>query len=313
MLDICLLGTGGMMPMPARFLTSMMARLNGRLLLIDCGEGTQVTLKMQGWGFKAIDVICFTHYHADHISGLPGMLLTIGNAGRTEPLVLIGPEGLQEVVEGLRKIAPELPFPIEYKVIQDKDTQPIQVNEFCIKYLFVEHLISCVAYRIDVERKGKFDVKKANALKLPKTVWSVLQKGGIVEHNGKQYTSDMVMGKERKGISVSYCTDSRPVKRLIPFISHSDLFICEGMYGENEKIEKAIENKHMLFSEAAKLAKEAMVSKLWLTHFSPALSEPELFLENAVSIFENTILGEDRKCETLFFQEECKEISEQTN
>lgn len=306
MLDICLLGTGGMMPMPNRFLTAMLARLNGRLLLIDCGEGTQVTLKLLGWGFKAIDTICFTHFHADHISGLPGMLLTIGNSGRTEPLTLIGPQGLQEIVEGLRKIAPELPFDIEYKEIKQNDTdtqQSILLNGFQIDSLFVEHLIPCLAYKISVPRKGKFDIKKANQLTLPKHLWSILQKGEEITYDGKKYTPNMVMGKKRKGISVCYCTDSRPVSQLIPFIENSNLFICEGMYGEEEKLNKAIENKHMLFSEAASLAKKANVLKLWLTHFSPALSEPELFLENATKIFENSILGEDRKWETLFFSE----------
>ena len=113
MLDVCLLGTGGMMPLPRRKLTALMTRYNGSNLMIDCGEGTQVAVKEKGWSFKPIDVICFTHYHADHISGLPGLLLTMGNAERTEPLTLIGPKGLVRVVNALRVIAPELPFEIE--------------------------------------------------------------------------------------------------------------------------------------------------------------------------------------------------------
>ena len=114
MLDVCLLGTGGMMPLPYRWLTSLMVRYNGSSLLIDCGEGTQIAIKEKGWSFKPIDVICFTHYHADHISGLPGLLLTMGNTDRTEPLTMIGPKGLERVVNALRIIAPELPFPIEF-------------------------------------------------------------------------------------------------------------------------------------------------------------------------------------------------------
>ncbi len=303
MLDIALLGTGGMMPMPSRFLTAMMARLNGRLLLIDCGEGTQVTLKSLGWGFKAIDVICFTHYHADHISGLPGMLLTIGNSGRTEPLTLVGPSGLKHIVEGIMRIAPEIPFPIEFVEIDTPKEEPLVINDFYINIAQADHTIKCFAYRIDVRRKGKFDVKKASALKVPRNLWSLIQREGQIEFEGKIITSDMVMGEPRKGISVSYCTDSRPLNSISKFISNSDLFICEGMYGENEKKSKAIENKHMLFSEAAKLALEGNVSELWLTHFSPSISEPELFLDNAKSIFENTLLGEDRMCKTLFFPE----------
>ena len=241
MLDICLLGTGGMMPMPSRFLTAMLARLNGRLALIDCGEGTQVTMKMLGWGFKAIDVICFTHFHADHISGLPGLLLTIGNAGRTEPLTLIGPVGLQRIVEGLTLIAPELPFSIEY-IELDKDTpNPIWVGAFEIHHCPADHMVKCFAYRIDLKRKGKFDVKKAEQLKLPKPLWNKLQKEGSVEHEGKTYTADMVMGENRKGISVAYCTDSRPVDRITKFVEGVQLFICEGMYGEEEKKQKARE------------------------------------------------------------------------
>ncbi len=302
MLDVCLLGTGGMMPMPGRFLTAMLARVDGKMLLVDCGEGTQVTMKMLGWGFKAIDVICFTHFHADHISGLPGILLTIGNAGRTEPLTLIGPSGLEWVTEGLRRIAPELSFPIKYIEITEQNGS-ITIGKFQVSYQSIDHIVRCYAYRIDIKRRGKFDTQKAISAHVPKEIWSKLQKEDYVTFEGNNYTADMVLGQERRGISVSYCTDTRPVDQLIPFINGSNLFICEGMYGENEKKQKAIENKHMLFSEAARLALQGKVDKLWLTHFSPSVSEPEQFFENAHSIFSNTELGEDRKKITLFFPE----------
>ncbi|AMJ41843.1 MAG TPA: ribonuclease Z [Clostridium sp.] len=301
MLDICLLGTGGMMPMPGRFLTAMLARINGRLLLIDCGEGTQVTMKMQGWGFKSIDVICITHFHADHISGLPGLLLTIGNAGRTEPLTIIGPQGLAYIVEGLCRICPELPFPLTYIEIGKDTPNPIQVGNFMISHCLADHMVKCYAYRVDLQRRGKFDVKKAEGLGIPKTLWGSLQKEGFLEFEGKTYTSDMVLGNPRAGIGVAYCTDSRPVDRLRNFIRGVQLFICEGMYGEDEKIHKAKENKHMLFSEAAQLAKDGEAEALWLTHFSPSLNEPELFLEVAQNIFPNTVLGVERMSTTILF------------
>lgn len=300
MLDIALLGTGGMMPMPNRFLASAIVRLNGNVLIIDCGEGTQVSLKTVGWGFKAISTICFTHYHADHISGLPGMLLTIGNSGRTEPVTLIGPTGLIKVVEGLRVIAPELPYEIKY--IEISGGESFNINGFDISALCVEHIIKCIAYRIDVLRKGKFDVKKAMELNIPQKFWSKLQNGENITFEGKSYTSDMVMGTQRKGIRFAYCTDSRPTAQLPEFIYEADLFVCEGMYGEDEKLEKAIENKHMLFSEAAKLALKGQVKELILTHFSPALSEPEEFILNAQNIFENTVIGFDGILRNIAFE-----------
>lgn len=302
MIDVALLGTGGMMPMPERFLSSMLLRINGRLIMTDCGEGTQVTLKMLGWGFKAIDTICFTHFHADHISGLPGMLLTIGNAGRTEPLKLVGPVGLKRVVEGLRLIFPELPFSLEYIEI-DNTSKVYDFGDFELRANEADHKVKCLSYRFNVRRKGKFSVEKAKALDLPVHLWSRLQKGEEIEHNGRIYTSDMVLGDERKGLSVSFCTDTRPVDTLIDFVKDSDLFVCEGMYGEDEKRSKAIEYKHMLFSEAAKIAKRGNVGELWLTHLSPSMSEPELFLENASKVFENTKVGYDRMSARLSFAE----------
>jgi ribonuclease Z len=303
MLDVALLGTGGMMPLPDRFLTSLLLRFNGNMLLIDCGEGTQVTLKRLGWGFKSISAICFTHYHADHISGLPGMLLTIGNSGRTEPLLLIGPTGLKNVYRGLSVIAPELPF--EVRIIELDASQPntIELNGLKITTQKAEHMITCLAYSVYVHRIGKFNVEKALSLGLPKQLWSVLQKEGEVVYGGNIYTSDMVLGDERKGLKLTYCTDSRPTRGICELAKDSDLFICEGMYGENEKLDKAKEHRHMIFAEAAKLARDSGSKELWLTHYSPALTDPAYFLNNARSIFPNTKAAHDRMTATLVFEE----------
>lgn len=302
MLDVALLGTGGMMPLPGRFLTSLLLRLNGKMLLLDCGEGTQVTMKELGWGFKNIDVICITHYHADHISGLPGMLLTIGNSDRKEPLTIIGPKGLKAVYSGLKTIFPELPF--EVKLVEIAGGDRLNVSGFDISACRLNHKIPCLGYSFSIKRIGKFNVEKATQLGLPKQLWSVIQKQGEVEYMGRVYTSDMVLGSERKGIKLTYATDSRPVDELVDFARGSDLFICEGMYGENEKLDKAKEYKHMIFSEAAAIAKSADVKELWLTHYSPSMPFPQDFIKNASSIFKNTVLGEDRKTVTLLFEED---------
>ncbi|MCR5837916.1 MAG: ribonuclease Z [Lachnospiraceae bacterium] len=304
MLDVCLLGTGGMMPLPRRFLTSLMARYNGSNILIDCGEGTQVAIKSKGWNFKPIDVICFTHYHADHISGLPGLLLTMGNAMRTEPVVMIGPKGLKRIVESLRVVAPELPFSIKYIELSDSE-ETIEFDEYRIKAFKVNHNVVCYGYSIEVDRKGKFDVLAAQKLDLPVKFWRVLQNGEKVEYEGKVYTPDMVMGKARKGLKVTYTTDTRPVPAITEAAKDADLFICEGMYGEPDKQAKAREYKHMTFLEAAQIAAQACPKEMWLTHFSPSLTRPEYFMDQVTKLFENAKPGTDGMSVDLLFDEDC--------
>lgn len=303
MIDVCLLGTGGMMPLPYRYLTAMMARYNGKSILIDCGEGTQIAMKQKGWSPKPIDVICFTHFHADHISGLPGMLLTMGNAERTEPLLIIGPKGLEKVVGALRMIAPELPFELRFHELSQPFEQ-IDMGDYRIEAFRVNHNVICYGYNLIVERAGRFQVEKAKALGLPVQLWNPLQKGNVVEFEGKTYTPDMVMGSPRKGIKVTYCTDTRPTRSIEENAAHADLFICEGMYGEPDKQQKAREHKHMTFYEAANLAKEAEVSQMWLTHYSPSLPWPDQYLPQVTKIFPNAITAKDGQTIELDFEEE---------
>ena len=303
MLDVCLLGTGGMMPLPYRWLTAMMARYNGSTILIDCGEGTQIAVKEKGWSFKPIDVICFTHYHADHISGLPGLLLTMGNAERTEPLTLIGPRGLERVVSALRMIAPELPFPIQFVELSEPH-ETIALDGYRIEAFRVNHNVVCYGYTIQVDRIGKFMVEKALEYGVPKTQWNRLQKGEAVCVEGRNITPDMVLGPKRKGIKVTYCTDTRPVPAIVEAAREADLFICEGMYGEPEKKEKAKENKHMTFYEAAELAKRAGVAKMWLTHYSPSLVRAEDYMRDVKKIFPRAEAGKDGKSVDLMFEED---------
>ena len=303
MLDVCLLGTGGMMPLPRRWLTSLMTRYNGSNLMIDCGEGTQIAVKEKGWSFKPIDVICFTHYHADHISGLPGLLLTMGNAERTEPLTLIGPKGLNRVVSALRVIAPELPFRIECIEITEPE-QKFEIAGYHITAFRVNHNVICYGYTIEIPRIGKFDVERAREQEIPIKYWNPLQKGQTVEVDGKIYTPDMVLGQARKGIKLTYCTDTRPVPSISEHAAGSDLFICEGMYGEDDKIEKAKGYKHMTFREAATLARDAEVGEMWLTHYSPSLVRPDDYMDTVREIFPKAWPGKDGKSVELNFEED---------
>ena len=303
MLDVCLLGSGGMMPLPYRWLTALMTRFNGSSLLIDCGEGTQIAIKEKGWSFKPIDVICFTHFHGDHISGLPGLLLTMGNADRKEPLTLIGPKGLERVVNSLRVIAPELPFPIKCIEIEGSE-QTFEINGYRLKAFRVNHNVICYGYTLEIDRAGKFNVEKALENEIPKQYWKNLQKGETVEMDGKIYTPDLVMGEQRKGIKLTYTTDTRPTDSIRVNAKNSDLFICEGMYGEKEKAAKAVEYKHMTFTEAAKLARDAEVKEMWLTHYSPSLTKPEEYMDDVRKIFPNAKAGKDCMSVELDFPED---------
>ena len=303
MIDICLLGSGGMMPLPYRWLTSLMVRYNGSSLLIDCGEGTQIALKEKGWSFKPIDVICFTHFHGDHISGLPGLLLTMGNAERREPLTLIGPKGLERVVNALRVIAPELPFELRFLEIQGSEREFI-LNGYRLKAFRVNHNVPCYGYTLELDRAGRFDVNRAREEQIPMQFWKRLQRGETIEENGRIFTPEMVLGPARKGLKLTYTTDTRPTESIVKNAKGSDLFICEGMYGEPEKQAKAVEYKHMTFKEAARMAKEAQVKELWLTHYSPSLVKPEEYMQQVTDIFPNAKPGKDRKTIELDFEDE---------
>ena len=280
MLDVCLLGCGGMMPLPRRWLTALMTRYNGSSLMIDCGEGTQVAIKEKGWSFKPIDVICFTHYHGDHISGLPGLLLTMVNAERTEPLTLI-------------------------KFIEiTKPEEVLELNGYRITAFRVNHNVTCYGYTLEILRQGKFSPDSASAHEIPLKFWNPLQKGQTVEDEGRIYTPDMVLGPPRKGIKLTYTTDTRPTESILRNAKDSDLFICEGMYGEDDKIEKAKGYKHMTFREAATLARDAEVGEMWLTHYSPSLVRPDDYMDTVREIFPKAWPGKDGKSVELNFEED---------
>lgn len=307
MLDLCLLGTGGMTPMPNRWLTSLMLRCEGTDILIDCGEGTQVAMKEVGWSPKAIGIMCFTHMHADHISGLPGMLLNIANADRTEPIVMIGPKGLFNVTKSLKCIAPDLPYELRF-IELDQETEEYKIGPYVISCFRVRHNLTCYGYSVSVLRKGRFDVERAKAEGIPLEYWSRLQKGETVTDRklSRTFTPDMVMGPQRKGLKVTYCTDTRPCDAITRAASGADVFICEGMYGEEGSEAKAAEHKHMTMREGALLAKAAdpQPGELIFTHYSPSMIKPKMYIDGIREIFPAASCGKDGLIRELVFTEE---------
>ena len=300
MLDICLLGTGGMVPLPERPLTALMAKYMGDAVLVDCGEGTQTAIRAARLGFKQISVICLTHFHADHMAGLPGLLLTIGNSGRTEPITIIGPKHVHEVVSCLLVIAQRLPFDLEF--IETTPGKPLfSLGDMTIFAHAVEHWVPCYAYGFEIRRQGKFNAEKAKALGVPVKKWSFLQAGNPIQADEKIILPSDVMGPERKGLKLCYTTDLRPSDALADFAAGADLFVCEGMYGDPELLENALEHKHCLFTEAAGMAARAGVKELWLTHFSPSMPNPGDYLHFARGIFPKSHI--DKRNTTLRFED----------
>ena len=282
-----------------------MLRCEGSDILVDCGEGTQIAMKEVGWSPKSIDIMCFTHMHGDHIAGLPGMLLNMANADRTEPVVMIGPKGLYNVVKSLCCIAPGLPFPLRF-IELDQATEEYRLGPYTVSCYKVSHSIPCYGYSFTIPRKGRFDAEKAKELEIPLCYWNRLQKGETITDAAlaRTFRPEMVMGPDRKGLKVTYSTDSRPCESIVRAASGADVFICEGMYGDPENQTKAREFRHMTMQEAAGMAAEAspQPKELIFTHYSPSMIYPKDYIEDVRKIFPASVCGKDGLIRELSFE-----------
>jgi ribonuclease Z len=303
-IDFLVLGNGAMTPLPTRWLSSVLVRCNGQLTLFDCGEGTQIPLRRYGWGFKRIGAICLSHCHADHVAGLPGILISIANAVRTDPVTVYGPPGTQRIVEGLMRIAPPLCYPLTVEEITSA-SEPFELpGGMTARVLEGQHRVPVLAYRVDVSRGRRFDAEKAQALGVPVGLWRALQTGKIARWPHGVASPEDVLGPERRGLAFGFVTDTRPVATFPEFLRGVDLLICEGTYGDSADRPKAIQHRHMTYTDAANLAFDAKAKALLLTHFSPAMEDPRAFVLNASSIFANTIIGQSGLSLTLSFADE---------
>lgn len=305
MIDVTLLGTAALMPQPERALSSALLSCAGHSILFDCGEGTQTAARRWGVSLMKTDIIALTHYHGDHYFGLPGLLQTMNSMNRALPLTIIGPSGLREAMVPILSLTGWVQYPIRLLELPEEG---IELPSFCSGAKLVpvptEHRVSSQGYVFTLSRPGKFQPEKAKALGLPYRFWGQLQKGQSVQWEGNCYSPDMVLGPHRRGMKVVFTGDTAYCSSLVDASLDADLLICDATYGENDQAALAREHGHMNFEQAGRLADAANVRRLWLTHFSQMIQEPEEMLPNAQAIFPAAQCGVDGLSVQLRFEEE---------
>jgi len=289
-----------MVPLPNRWLTCCWIEYQGAAVLIDCGEGTQIALKQAGLKPARLELLLITHFHADHVSGLPGLLLTLANSARTEPLTIAGPPGLKRIVAALTIIAPRLPYPIEIIELDRQSPEKLENSGLTITALPLRHGIVCFGYRVELFRKPVFNPEKAAALDIPVRKYKMLHAGeSVTLDDGRTILPQQVLDGERKPISVCYFTDTKPFPQMADFARNVDLLISEGMYYDEEMREKIEEKNHMLYSDSAHIAVKCGAKRLWLTHYSPALERPKDGIRVAERLFNGAIAAKDGEWLTI--------------
>lgn len=304
MLEVCLLGTGGMMPLKYRFLTSLYTEYQGKGFLIDCGEGTQVAMTVHSCKLSRIGHILITHTHADHIAGLPGLLLSVGNSGRTAPVTVSVPESGVKDIEALMSICGELPFGVEISPVSENQPEKFTLDSvsplLTVSTLPLSHTVPCIGYSAELKRPPVFIPERAKELGVPVEHWKELHAGiPVTLEDGTMVFPEQVTGSQRTPLKLTYTTDTLPIEGIAGFASGSDLFICEGMYGDTGKKVSMNEKRHMLMQDACRLAAEAGSKRLWLTHYSPAMKEPEEYTGELEELFPEVIVSADGERTTL--------------
>ncbi len=296
-LEVFVLGTSGMQPLPGRFLTSAMVRRNGELFLFDCGEGTQVSLKMLNLHWKRINRIFISHMHADHVTGLPGLLMLSSQVDRSEPLYIYGPEKLKDYIDANRRLL-DMYINYEIKFIAVHPGIIVDTKDYTVEAVPLLHTKPCMGYVLtEKDRPGEFNVANAKALGVPcGPMWGELQRGSnVILEDGTVVTPNQVLGSPRKGIKFAYITDTMYLNSIANHVKDADLLLCEGMF-TRDLSEDAFEKKHMTSTQAATIARDANVKKMGLIHYSPRYMDKELHAlkEQACEVFENTVLCKDR-------------------
>ena len=309
MLTITLLGTAATMPLPDRALSTAFAACGGHGLLFDCGEGTQTAARRAGVNLMRADAVCLTHYHGDHIFGLPGLLQTLGAQGRTRPLLLVGPKGLAGIWSAVRALTGPLPYAVRLQeadglLALDALSEGWPAGAV-LRPFATRHRVPSRGYRLDLPRAGRFDPAKARALNVPVPAWKLLQRGqSIPLENGAVVTPADVLGPARRGLRFVFSGDTAPCPALEQAAQNADLFLCDATYPDNEQEAQAKQWGHSTFAQGAAIAKKADVRRFWLMHYSPMILEPEAALPNAQAVFPAAECGFDGKQIILQYDEE---------
>lgn len=307
MIDITLIGTASLFPLPNRALSSAYLSCTGHSILFDCGEGTQTAARKAGVSLMKTDIVALTHYHGDHIFGVPGLLQTMHSMSRTEPLYITGPTGLNDALEPILKLAGAMSYEVKLFEIPREGLRLCELIkgwafDAKLSIFTTTHRVPSQGYCFTLGRVGKFNPQKAQELNVPIKQWGILQRGQSVQVDDKIIFPAQVLGEPRKGLKFIFTGDTAQCDSIIEAAENADLMICDATYGENEQAEMAIEYGHMNFAQAAAIAKKANVNQLWLTHYSQMIQIPKIYLPNATAIFKNTICGKDGMSTTLKFQ-----------
>jgi len=309
MLDVTLLGTAALMPIPDRALTAATLTSAGHTILFDCGEGTQTAARRAGVSLMKADVIALTHYHGDHVFGLPGLMQTMEVLGRATPLTVVGPAGLRTALRPLLELVGHTGYPVRLVELPDGG---VPMRELAggwpeaarLTAFETAHRVVSQGYSFTLGRAGKFQPERAKALGVPVKQWSLLQRGQSVRAGERTVTPGEVLGPARRGLKFVFTGDSALCDSLVEGARGADLMISEATYGENAQAQMAAEYGHMTFAQAAEVARRADARRLWLAHYSQMVEDPGEYLPNATAVFENTLCGEDGMSLTLRFDEE---------
>ena len=309
MIQITLIGTAALMPLPDRALTAALLTCGGRSILFDCGEGTQSAARRAGVSLMKTDLIALTHYHGDHIFGLPGLLQTMGVMERTEPLFITGPEGLSDELAPILRLAGRTGYDIR---LIDLPEGGLALAELAggwpscarLTAFRTDHTVTSRGYCFTLSRAGRFLPEKAAELGVPKPLWGLLQKGESVRIGDETIRPGQVLGRPRKGLKFVFSGDTRPCEALISAAEGADLMILDATYGGNDQAQLALEHGHMNFAQAAECAARAGAKALWLAHYSQMIRDPEEHLANAAALFPGAVCGRDGMRAELKFEED---------